>query len=325
MFFRIPESLDFSGFQGLRERAKLSCFCAINAKQVTVTFNVPVDSNTAKAVTNYSFRVASGLIIPLTADTTATGATSELSADNKTVTITLVKSLTDATSNVFGSATPLKNGDKFQVITKNVKDVAKTQTVANTTTEVTYSDTVAPTLVSASASAKTTTNTVNLVFSEPVDTTYATATVDGKTVSIGAGAKINEVKLTTSALTAGSTYAVSLLNFKDVAGNLTTINPIATTVTVSTDAVAPVITSITPVRNSAIEVTFDKEMNASTITNASLKVLDTNLSNTGITQASVLPKVVNGVNSKTTFVITLTTSLLFQLASLSVQRTLCTG
>lgn len=275
-------------------------FSAINAKQIQVTFTTPVDATTAKDVGNYSLKRAGQNAVVLSGVT----ATSELSADEMTVTITLTNSLTSG-ANVFVAA--LVDGDIFQVTTENVKDEAKVQTVAKTTKSVVYSDTTAPTLVSATASAKTTTKTINLVFSEPIDVAAATATINGSAAIVSAGAKINEAVITSlTNLTPGTTYTLSLLNFKDVAGNLTSPNPIPTTVTVSSDTVAPVVTDVNVVRNSSIEVTFDKDMDASTITNGSLRVLTTDLATTGITQSGVAAKVTNGVTSKNTFVITLT-------------------
>lgn len=278
---------------------KVESVSAINAKQITVTFTTPVDETTAKDVTNYSLKRAGSAAVALTTGT----ATSTLSADAKTVTITLTTSLTSA-GNVFGAA--LVNGDIFQVTTANVKDVAKTQTVATSTKDVTYSDTTAPTLVSATSSAKTTTKTINLVFSEPIDVTAATVTINGSAAIVAAGTELNAAVITSvTNLVPGTTYTLSLLNFRDVAGNLTTENPIATTVTVSADTVAPVITNVNVVRNSSIEVTFDKDMTASTITTGSLRVLTSDLAATGITTTGVAAKVTNGVTSKTTFVITL--------------------
>jgi uncharacterized cupredoxin-like copper-binding protein len=210
-------------------------------------------------------------------------------------------------ANVFGAA--LSNGDQFQVITSGVKDKANVNTLASATTNVTYSDTVAPTLVSATATAKTTTNTITLTFSEPIDVTASTVTVNGTAAVVAAGTTANQATVTvSSALTAGTTYSLSLLNFKDAAGNLTATNPITTNVTVTGDTTAPTITSVTPVRNSSVEVTFSKDMDATTLTTGSLRVLDANLTTAGgtIAEATVLPKVIDGVNSKNTFVITLT-------------------
>lgn len=285
---------------------KVESVSAINAKQITVTFTTPVDEITAKDVANYSVKKAGATEVTFTGTAGLNNsATSVLSADGKTVTITMEKAIT-ANPNVFGAVPGLTNGDTFQVITQYVKDVAKTQTVAKTTNDVVYSDTTAPTLVSATASAKTTTKTINLVFSEPIDVTAATVTIDGSAAIVAAGTELNSAVITSiTNLTPGTTYALSLLNFKDVAGNLTSENPIATTVTVSADTVAPVITNVDVVRNSSIEVTFDKDMTASTITTGSLRVLTSDLSATGITTTGVAAKITNGVTSKTTFVITL--------------------
>ena len=105
---------------------------------------------------------------------------------------------------------------------------------------------------------------------------------------------------------AGTTYNVSLLNFKDAAGNLTVINPIATTVNVTSDATVANVTNVTVVGNSSIEVTFDKDMDPATITSSTLRLLDTNLASLASdVNGEPIAKVVDGVNSKRTFVMKL--------------------
>jgi len=258
-----------------------------------------VDSTTAKDVTKYSVKRAGIAAVPLTVAT----ATSTLSTDGTTVVITLVTSLTNA-GNVFTAA--LSNGDQFQVLTTGVKNVGFSSTVADTTTNVIYSDSVAPTLVSATATAKTSTNTITVAFSESIDVSAATVTINGTGAIVAAGSNSNEVTITsTNLLTAGTAYTLSLLNFKDWAGNYTATNPLSTSVTVTTDATAPMISGIAVPRNSSFEVSFSKDMDATTITAGSLRLLDANLVATPAV-TTVLPKVISGVTSKTIFVITVT-------------------
>lgn len=82
------------------------------------------------------------------------------------------------------------------------------------------------------------------------------------------------------------------MNFKDYAGNFIPTNPLATSVTVSADTVAPNVVSAVVKGDSVLEVTFDKAMNIATLTtgyNASnaadlsaqnVKLLDGNLGTT---------------------------------------------
>jgi len=261
-------------------------FCAINATQVQVVFSATVDKTLAETVTNYSIKRAGASAVAMTTPTVgANDATAKLGADGKTVTITLLNPVTNA---AWGS---IVEGDVFQVIVKNVQDVTKVKTIADTTNNVTYTDKVAPTLVSATASAKTTTNQITLSFSEPVDRSVASVTINGVAASLSAGTLPTDVIVTSgSNLLPATTYNLSLLNFKDVAGNLITPNPVATTVTVVSDVVAPVVQSVLVVSDNVLEVTFDKSMNASTIANTSIKVLDLNLGTTGITEGTVTAK-----------------------------------
>lgn len=271
-----------AAYAALVKVLKVESVSAINAKQIQVVYSSPVDPTIAKDVTNYSLKTSGTVAFPLATTTAA----SVLSADGKTITITLVTPLNNA-GNVMSVG--LNNGDTFQVVTKNIKDVAKTQTLPTITTNVVYSDTAKPEFVSATASAKTTTNTITLAFNEPVDITTASLTVNGTAASLAAGTKANEVVATTgSNLTAGTTYNLVLLNFKDYAANLMATNPLATTVTVTADAVAPVVTKVEVIRDSLIEVTFDKAMNTTTLTNTSVKLYDPNLLTTGITQTGAV-------------------------------------
>jgi hypothetical protein len=281
----------------------VSSVSAINAKQIQVVFNQAVDSTTATDVTNYSFkRAGQTAAIALTKATAAgTNATASLSADAKTVTITLATELTNA-GNVMTTA--LINGDNFQAIVgTGVKTSAGTNLATATTNTVTYNDTTAPTLVSATSSAKTSTNTIKLTFSEPVLYTTASVTINGVAASLSAGANANEVTVTSgTSLTAGTTYNLSLLNFKDIALNLMVINPLATTVTVTADSTAPTVTSVNVIGDNLVEVTFDKAMNPATLTTGTVKFVDPNLTTAG----TATPTVKANTTDNKTFTVAIT-------------------
>lgn len=250
---------------------------AINAKQIQVTFSKAMDADSVEDATNYAIKRAGVAAVSLTNNTAATGADAELSADGKTLTITLVNALTTTSWGTTG----ITEGDTFNVELEELKAADGTK-IAEQTVTVKYSDKVAPTFVSAMASGKTKTNTVEVTFSEPVDTSVATATINGAVVAISAGSTPNSVKLTSgSDLLVNTAYNVSLLNFKDFAGNLMTPNPVNTTVTVSSDIAAPVVSSVEVVRDNLLKVTFDKAIQASSLTNnGTVKLLDANLATT---------------------------------------------
>lgn len=240
----------------------------INAKQLQVVFNKKVDVYTAESVANY-YKNGTALTSPDSAS---------LQDDEKTVIITLGTALTNNTAYAFKVS--------------GVKDANGVAMASAYITSILASDTTAPAYVSASAKAKATTNTITLTFSEPIDISVASVTVNGVFASLSAGSEENEVTVTTGTnLVAGTSYSLSLMNFKDYAGNYIATNPLAATVTVVTDIVAPNLLSAVFTRDSRLELTFDKAMNLSTFTTgANVKLFDTNLSATGITYGTVTSK-----------------------------------
>ncbi|MFS0555801.1 Ig-like domain-containing protein [Brevibacillus sp. 179-C9.3 HS] len=152
-------------------------------------------------------------------------------------------------------------------------------------------DTVAPTYVSAKASAKVSTNTITLKFSEPVVATSGIVKVNGQVASVGVSASDkNALVVTTGAnLAAGQTYNLEILNFKDYAGNLLNPNLVTSTVTVTADVVAPVLTDVTVSRDNRLTITFDKAMDPNTLTAGTVKLLDGNSTNIDAV-TSVTPK-----------------------------------
>ncbi|MEN0650998.1 S-layer homology domain-containing protein [Caldifermentibacillus hisashii] len=255
---------------------KVESVSAINAKQIEIKFNTKMDKYSVTDVTKYSIKRAGVTATQLSNVSSANEyASAELSEDGKTLTITFKNALT---SSYWGS---IAEGDTFNFQTAKLKAVNGKEIDA-ASYAVKYSDKVAPAFVSAKASAKTTTNKITLTFSEPIDYSAASVSVDGVFGSLSAGSKPNELVVTTNSnLEAGKTYNLQILNVKDVAGNLLTPNPVNTTVTVTSDAVAPVVTDVKVVRDNLIEVTFDKSMDASTLTaNDTVKLMDANFSNT---------------------------------------------
>jgi hypothetical protein len=245
---------------------KVESVSAINAKQIQVTFNQPVEKTTAENLNNYLIQTnTDASAVPLT--TKDASAVAELSADGKTVTIT--------TSNAINTVFGISAGTPFKFIVQNLKS-ASGKDIDKYTTTLVSDDTVAPTLVNVTATAKSTTTKVTLVFSEPVQTAGAIAYVGGEAATVQAGSKPNEIVLTTAqALNANQTYDLTLLNFKDFAGNFLQQNPTNTKFTVASDTNAPVVQDVKVVRDNLIEVTFDKAMDVATFA-ANTRVLDLN-------------------------------------------------
>ncbi|MCZ0756656.1 Ig-like domain-containing protein [Anoxybacillus sp. J5B_2022] len=264
---------------------KVESVSAINAKQIEIKFNTKMDKDSVTDVTKYSIKRAGVTATQLSNVSSANEyASAELSEDGKTLTITFKNALT---SSYWGS---IAEGDTFNFELGKLK-AANGKEIEAQSVAVKYSDKVAPTFVSASASGKTATTQIKVTFNEPVDTSVATATIDGTVASVTVGSKPNEVIITSgSNLLVGKTYKLSLLNVKDVAGNLVSPNPVTFDVTVASDTTAPTVTSVKAVRDNLIEVTFDKSMDASTISASSIRVLDANLNSTGITQGTVTAK-----------------------------------
>ncbi|ALF08823.1 hypothetical protein BCV53_01515 [Parageobacillus thermoglucosidasius] len=260
---------------------KVESVSAINAKQIQVTFNVPVEKTTALNKDNYKIQTNTDAS-PVSLAAKDASANVELSADGKTVTITTSTDINTA----FGGITA---GTPFKFTVENLKS-ANGKEIEKYTTTLVSDDKVAPTLVNVKAEAKSTTTKVTLEFSEPVQTTGAIAYVDGEAATVQAGSKPNEIVLTTAqALSANKTYSLTLLNFKDFAGNFLKENPTTTQFTVVSDTVAPVVQEVKVVRDNLIEVTFDKAMDVTTFT-ANTRVLDLNgISRDGGILATVKP------------------------------------
>lgn len=220
---------------------------SINAKQVEVKFATPVDKstvlNSSDVVQNITFTNVAGTI---TSPGTLSG---ELSEDGKTLTVTA--------SNIFDGEYAFKSTDSIKTVSG--------EKVPAFSAIVKADDTAAPSLLSASASAKTSTNSIALVFDEPVDARGAIVYVNGAAATITNNAENpNRLDVTTSSqLAAGSTATVSLTNVKDFNGNFISPNPLTTSVSIVADTVAPTVTAVSVVGENKVEVTYSKPMNVS--------------------------------------------------------------
>jgi hypothetical protein len=185
---------------------------------------------------------------------------------------------TEATLTVPGEINYLKGN--YTVVVSNEVLTISNEAVPAFTTLLTVADTTAPTLTSVTSVAKTTTTKVYVKFSEPVKTAGLIAYVNGVSASVTRDTYDTFI-LTTGTLTSGQTYDVSLLNVSDFAGNITTPNPIKSTVTVTSDANAPVIKSVTTVGDRYVEVVFDKKINRDSLV-GNVRLLNSNGESAGV-------------------------------------------
>jgi trimeric autotransporter adhesin len=205
---------------------------ALNSTTLKVTFTKALDEAEAKKAA-----------IKLNGKALAAGTLSE---DGKTLTIvdSSINKSVDATLEI--PAIKLKDA-------KTDKDVT-TKYVSL----FSYEDTVAPTVVGATSSiatiSETTTNKVVVKFSEPVSSN-AIAYVNGTNVTVSQGENKDELELTLgTAAKAGDALAIKLTNVKDLVGNTIEPNPAeVSTVVQAAETSAPVVTNVA---TKGLEVTF---------------------------------------------------------------------
>ncbi|MCL4439238.1 MAG: Ig-like domain-containing protein [Firmicutes bacterium] len=167
----------------------------VNDVTVDVMFSEKVDGSTAQILTNYVISPSLGV----------SGAV--LQADGKTVRLTTAKQ-TYQTS--------------YNVTVNGVRDLAGNTLGGNNTAAFLGADTTPPAVVSAS---DVNYNTVNVVFSEKVDTLTAQTTSNYSiSPSLIVKSAVTQsdgvtVKLSTSAQTGGTTYTLTVTGVKDLAGN----------------------------------------------------------------------------------------------------------
>ncbi|AIQ71358.1 S-layer homology domain-containing protein [Paenibacillus graminis] len=241
---------------------KVVSVTAPNAKQVVVKFNRAIDPETL---------VETNTLIEGVVKVTEVGKTVDVAKDAKVV---ISDDATQATISLDGN-TFLK-GNYTVVINDTIRTTAG-EAIPAFTQLLPVADTVAPTVVSVSAVAKTTTNKVYVKLSEPVKTAGLIAYVNGAAASVTRDTyqPLDEVTLTAGTLNSGTSYDVSLTNLSDYAGNLATPNPVKTTVTVTSDVQAPVVTKVTAIGDKAVEVVFNKAVDYNSLV-GNVRLLDAN-------------------------------------------------
>lgn len=239
---------------------------APNAKQLVVKFNRAIDGDTVAEDGKLIKGVVQVTAVSGAPAVTTAGAEVSLNADGTQATITV-------------PGLEYLKGQYTVVVNDAVKTTAG-EKISAFTTLLTVADTTAPTVATVNAVAKTTTNKVYVKFSEPVKPAGIIAYVNGQAATVQRDTYDTFV-LTTSNLTSGTTYDVSLTNVSDFAGNVANPNPIKTSVTVVSDVAAPVIKSVTPIGDRYVEVKFDKKINKDSLV-GNVRLLDANGDSKGV-------------------------------------------
>lgn len=262
------KGFDYSDVKVTLAAPKVVSVTTPNAKQIVVKFNRAVDASTVVASDNTL--VDNAVVVSKLGDAPAVNlnaANAVLSGDKTELWLTLQGSVST-------SAMEYLKGQYTVTVTNNVKTETGVALAAYTTL-LTVADTTAPSITSATAAARTTINKVTVKVSEPVIADRIIATVDGSPATVAYGANLSELVLTTKTLESGKTYNVSLLNLIDFAQNTASPNPAATSVTVSSDVVAPTISSVTLKSERQVEVVFSKAIDKYSL-NGAVRVLDGN-------------------------------------------------
>ncbi|AHV99365.1 S-layer protein [Paenibacillus sabinae T27] len=249
---------------------KVVSVTAPNSKQLVVKFNRSIDSSTIAETKSDVTTLVDGVVA-----VTYLGDAAKVNVNDANV--VLGAEGTEATITFAGSE--FLKGNYAVATTDAIKTTAG-EKVSAFTQLLTVSDTTAPTIVSVSAVARTTTNKVTLKLSEPVNALTARVYVNGTSFVPAAGNTLNELVVTSGTLEAGKTYDVSVLNLADYAGNVINPNPTKTSVTVVSDTAAPSIASVTVAGENTLKVVFSKDMDANTL-NGNIKFLNADGENKG--------------------------------------------
>lgn len=265
---------------------KVVSVTAPNAKQLVVKFNRAIDGETLVENTANGAKLIEDVVKVARVNNSdqlvnANNANVVLAADGTEAWIT------------FGGTEYLKGS--YTVVVKDSVKTTAGEAIPAYTNLISVNDVVAPTVVSATSVAKTTTNKVYIKLSEPVKTAGLIAYVNGAAASVSRDtyAPLDEVTLNTgAALNSGATYDVSLTNLTDYAGNVATPNPTKTSVTVTADSAAPTIVSATAIGDKKVQVVFNKNVDFNSLV-GSVRLLDPNGESKGVFQINA------GIDGKT--------------------------
>lgn len=244
--------------------AEVVSVSAINAKQLLVTFNSAVGTN-ATDVSSYGVSTITGALT-----NEVLGAA--VQADGKSVLLTL--------EDAYRVSTDLAVAVDGVYVKDSIKD-----TFPRFATTVTVNDSVAPSIVSATAKTNTDeAQSVSISLSEPI-TNDAIFKVNGKTVSAAAvttidyttaGVAVETVAtdyiLSGIELETGKTHTVEIINAEDYAENKAE-DILSKTFTVTKDNVVAT-GKVVAVQDNKIKVTFDKAVNEASLSNVAFFTYD---------------------------------------------------
>ncbi|WP_052017080.1 Ig-like domain-containing protein [Exiguobacterium sp. OS-77] len=224
---------------------------AINAKEVTVTFNKAVDATTVLNGSNEVQHISFTGVGTASNPGTVTG---KLSTDGKTLTI--------STPNTF-------NGSYAVATTEDIKTVSGAK-VDKFEKVVSLVDEVRPTVSSPEYLAN---GKATFTFSEPINVADSAALANTIKLTDASGASFTPVvtlaadkksfvlDLTSNTFTLGKSYSVAISSLVDYAGNLMTPNPaMFTVVKKSVDEVAPTVESISSKQAGYVVVNFSEKV-----------------------------------------------------------------
>lgn len=235
--------------------AEVEAVVGLNAKQVQVKFKTAMDESTLVGSTGDLLNVVFDETTNASAAVNSANATGELSADGKTLTITL-------------GANEVFSGTYAITLSKNVK-TEDGRSLVDYSGTFSIKDEVAPQIVSVSA--KTNSNvatSAKIAFSEPVST--AVVKINGTYYS-ATGLETDVLTVNGLALDVTKTHTVEVINATDAVGNTTQQQSVS--FVVNQDTVAPTVTT-QPSGDHRILLTFDKAMNPNTVNTSSVKVVE---------------------------------------------------
>lgn len=225
---------------------KVSEVKELNAKQVAVTFNTEIDSDSIIANAETKALVPGVVHITAIEDAAAFGSvTGELSEDGKTLILTAANKF-DGRYNMAVVGAESANGDEVESYTGffNVND-----TVRPAVTGVTY----------------TNGHTAKITLSEPIDD-WGTVSLNNTELELEEAAiGLNYILVDLSKLDYEEAATVTLVGSKDFAGNLISPNPVNIDVKrPAKDVTAPTVESMTVVSDTQIKVVFSEELASAT-------------------------------------------------------------
>ncbi|KAF0996522.1 Ig-like domain-containing protein [Geobacillus sp. TFV-3] len=265
---------------------KVESVSAINAKQIEIKFNKAVDKSTIFSNVTTGTLNAGVVTVKRTVndttdanknvDSSSDTITGSLSADGKTLTLTV-----DATSAKYFDGT-------YAVTVSDAVKATDGKALTAYAGTFTTKDQTSPTV--SNVSYNTITNKIEVTFSEPITAVPDVVRLNGEPVTsasfvVGTNrTKIDFAK--PSSVAAGSTATLYVAGAKDAANNILT--PYTGNVTITNDASALQVTSVTQISSNQLKVVFNKSLasDSATIDGALTAVIDgTVVSSNNVTAA----------------------------------------